>query len=216
MISINKKCLAIVLVILAILIIAVAAINLDKIKSMLATEKKMPIQEAANLAVDYINNNLLAEGASASLMNVAEESGLYRIHIKISDQEYDSYISQDGLILFPQNWVKLESQKEELPNEESPVVEDASLEILAKCLTEKGFKFYGSSSCSWCNKEKDLFGNAAQYLPYIECVGSDGQLAQACIDAKIESFPTWESPDGTKSPGFRTLEELSQSSGCSL
>lgn len=211
MISINKKYLIIVLIILAILAIAVFAIGPDKIKSMLAIEKKLPAQEAANLAIDYINKNLLSEGVTASLMNVVEESGLYRIHLKISDQEYDSYISKDGLILFPQNWVKLEPQKEE-----SPAVDTVALESLAKCLTEKGFKFYGSSSCSWCNKEKELFGEAAQFLPYVECTSPDGQMTQACKDANIESFPTWILPDGTQSSGFKTLEELSQLSGCSL
>jgi len=216
MISINKKYLIIVLIVLAILAVAVFALGPDKIKSMLAIEKKLPAQEAATLAIDYINKNLLSEGVTASLMSVVEESGLYRIHLKISDQEYDSYISKDGLILFPQNWVKLEPQKEESPEEESPAVDTVILESLAKCLTEKGFKFYGSSSCGWCNKEKDLFGDAVQYLPYVECTSPDGQMTQACKDANIESFPTWILPDGTKSSGFKTLEELSQLSGCSL
>jgi len=177
----------------------------------------MPIAKAADLAVDYINKNLLSEGATASLVNVVEESGLYKVHIKISDQEYDSYISKDGGILFPQNWIKLNTQVEESQVQNNEEVADPIVaEALAKCLTEKGFKFYGSSGCSWCNKEKTLFGVAAQYLPYVECTGSDGQLTQACVDAKIESYPTWELPDGTQSLGYKSIEELSQLSGCSL
>jgi len=212
MISINKKCLIIALIVLAILAITVFFIGPDKIKSMLAIENKLSPQEAASLAINYINKNMVSEGVTASLMSVISESGLYKIHLKISDQEYDSYITQDGSILFPQNWIKLEPPKEEPP----VVVDNAILEALAKCLTEKGFKFYGSSSCGWCKKEKDLFGSAVQYLPYVECSDSNGQLTQACKDAKIESFPTWALPDGTQSSGYKTLEELSKLSGCSL
>jgi hypothetical protein len=215
MISINKKCLMVVLIVLAILAIVVMVVGPEKVKNLVIGDK-LSSQEAANLAIEYINKNMVSEGATASLMDIVEESGLYKIHLKISDQEYDSYISTDGHILFPQNWIKLIETPKEEPAEEPAAVDSAVLEALAKCLTEKGFKFYGSSSCGWCKKEKDLFGSAVQYLPYVECSDSNGQLTQVCKDAKINSFPTWTLPDGTQSSGYKTLEELSQLSGCSL
>jgi len=64
-------------------------------------------EDLAQKAIDYINENMLSEGLTASLVNVVEESGLYKIHLEIGGEEYDSYISKDGKLLFPQNWVSL-------------------------------------------------------------------------------------------------------------
>src|SRR3989339_236015 len=52
-------------------------------------------------AVDYINNNQLAS-TPASLVSVSEESGLVKIKIKIGTNEFDSYATKDGKLLFPQ------------------------------------------------------------------------------------------------------------------
>lgn len=91
------------------------------------------------------------------------------------------------------------------------------LEVFAECLGQKGMKFYGASWCGWCQKEKELFGEAAKYLPYIECIdASTNQLTSECQKEGISGFPTWQLPDGTKSPGFKTLEELTELSGCQL
>lgn len=92
----------------------------------------------------------------------------------------------------------------------------AALESLAKCLTQKGAKFYGASWCGWCKKQKDLFGAAVQYLPYVECIDSTTQeLNQACQAADIQGFPTWEF-NGVKSPGYKEADKLAELSGCSL
>ena len=105
--------------------------------------------------------------------------------------------------------------EEELKEETPPV--GASLEAFAKCLNQKGMKFYGAYWCGWCNKQKELFGEAAQYLPYIECSDKEtGELTPECQTAGITGFPTWGLPDGTKYPGFKTLENLAELSGCQL
>ncbi len=87
----------------------------------------------------------------------------------------------------------------------------------AKCLSEKGVKFYGAFWCAHCNREKALFGNSVHYLNYIECSQPDGQRqTQACISANINSYPTWEFADGSRQTGELSLEQLSQKTGCSL
>ncbi len=211
------KTTKIVLIVLA--VSAIVWFGRDKIKQIFSIEE-IPAQEAANIAVTYINQNLLSEGYTASLLNVVEESGLYKIHIQIEDEEYDSYISKDGKLLFPQEWIDLKEEsikEEEVVGEETGQYSEETLTSLANCLTEKNFKFYGASWCGWCNKEKESFGNAAQYLPYVECSDEETQeTTQACVDAGVSSFPTWGLPDGTSSSGFKTIEELSELSGCSL
>jgi hypothetical protein len=52
-------------------------------------------------AVDYINNNQLS-ATPASLVSVSRASGLVKVKIKIGTSEFDSYVTKDGKLLFPQ------------------------------------------------------------------------------------------------------------------
>lgn len=58
-------------------------------------------QEAAEKAINFINQNLLSEGITASLIEVSEEMGLYKIKFDIEGQEIESYLTRDGKLLFP-------------------------------------------------------------------------------------------------------------------
>ncbi|MDI6592084.1 MAG: hypothetical protein QME61_04130 [Patescibacteria group bacterium] len=64
------------------------------------SEKFLSPQEAAEKAITYINQNLLRRGMTASLLNVAEENGVYKFHLKIGSNEFDSYVTKDGKLLF--------------------------------------------------------------------------------------------------------------------
>ena len=70
---------------------------------------QLSAEAAADKAVKYINDNkdTIANGMTASLVSVSEEGTVYKIHIKIGDGEYDSYVTKDGEFLFP-NAYKLE------------------------------------------------------------------------------------------------------------
>ncbi|PIN79674.1 hypothetical protein COV16_02875, partial [Candidatus Woesearchaeota archaeon CG10_big_fil_rev_8_21_14_0_10_34_8] len=54
------------------------------------------------------------------------------------------------------------------------------------------------------------------YMNHIECSTQSKSMTQKCIDAGIESYPTWEFGDGTRFVGELDFEQLSQASGCSL
>ncbi|MFA5987686.1 MAG: hypothetical protein WC797_03500, partial [Candidatus Paceibacterota bacterium] len=64
---------------------------------------------------------------------------------------------------------------------------DPQVTSLAQCLSDKGVKMYGAVWCSRCQAQKKLFGSAFKLINYVECTTD----AQKCIDAKIESYPTW-------------------------
>jgi len=90
-------------------------------------------------------------------------------------------------------------------------------DALAKCAAEKGVKFFGAFWCPHCQEQKTAFGNSARYLPYEECSTPDGSgQLQACTDEKIESYPTWQFPDGSRKSQVLTPEELSGLTGCPL
>ena len=52
-------------------------------------------------AIDYINNNQLSS-TPATLVKVSEASGLVKVTIKIGTNQFDSYATKDGKLLFPQ------------------------------------------------------------------------------------------------------------------
>jgi hypothetical protein len=62
----------------------------------------LPAQEAGQNAVNYINERFIKGENKAVLEKVEEESGLYKITIKIGENEYSSYITKDGRYLFPE------------------------------------------------------------------------------------------------------------------
>jgi hypothetical protein len=97
------------------------------------------------------------------------------------------------------------------------VPESGVYDSFAQCLTNKGVKFYGAFWCSHCQNQKKMFGSSAEYLPYIECSKPDGRsLTDACTEAKITSFPTWQLPDGTRREGEAPLALLAEQTGCEL
>jgi len=62
---------------------------------------------AVDNAIGFINDNMLMGMATAEVQDVTEEYGLYKVDLLISSttedlsQEYTSYITKDGKILFP-------------------------------------------------------------------------------------------------------------------
>jgi len=64
---------------------------------------RQPADEIAQKAVKFINENLLAPDSPASLISAdcLGKVGLCKFTIKINEREYDSYVSTDGGLLFP-------------------------------------------------------------------------------------------------------------------
>lgn len=65
---------------------------------------------------------------------------------------------------------------------------------LAKYITSLGGKMYGAFWCPHCYEQKQLFGDKAfQEIDYVECdPAGENPQTQACLAAKIESYPTWK------------------------
>ena len=65
------------------------------------TNPTMSANEASNKTIDYINNYLLQGQATATLISVKEDNGLYNLKFSIAGRNYDSYTTMDGKLLFP-------------------------------------------------------------------------------------------------------------------
>jgi hypothetical protein len=88
---------------------------------------------------------------------------------------------------------------------------------LARCLTEKGAKFYGAFWCPHCQTQKKWFGNSEKLLPYVECSQPNGKdRMQICIDKTIEQYPTWEFADGSRLMGEQQPATLAEKTGCAM
>ena len=99
-------------------------------------------------------------------------------------------------------------------------VPPGTYDALAKCLSEKGAKFYGAFWCPHCQDQKDIFGSSVEFLPYIECSDPNEKnssiFQQACKDANIKSYPTWVFADGSRLVGKQELSTLADKTGCQL
>lgn len=77
--------------------------------------KKISAKAAGEKAIEYINTNLMEPGTSATLESVSEKNGLYNIKIDIAGRGYDSYVTFDGNLLFPNSFeLNLESASPEV------------------------------------------------------------------------------------------------------
>lgn len=90
-------------------------------------------------------------------------------------------------------------------------------EAIAQCLFDKGVKYYATWWCPYCKKQEEVFGDAAELLPRIEC-HKDGENPQVAVCKKegVNGIPAWDFPDGTRVSGWKSLQKLSALSGCPL
>lgn len=98
-----------------------------------------------------------------------------------------------------------------------PVQGPTGTVALAQCLRDKKITMYGAFWCPHCQNEKQAFGDAFTYVPYIECSTPDGNGELAvCTDKEVKSYPTWVFPGGKRLVGEQGLTKLSEASGCPL
>ena len=77
---------------------------------------------------------------------------------------------------------------------------------------------YGAFWCPHCLEQKEAFADSFEYVNYIECgvKGDHKGQTQACKDAGIVEYPTWEFLDQSRVKGKQTFPFLSEKTGCPL
>jgi hypothetical protein len=143
-------------------------------------------QEAGEKAITFINQAILGGEMTASLLDVEESNGVYKIHIKIQDQEYDSYVTKDGKYLFPDGYdlepnsenTQTPDQQAETPKSDRP---DVKLFVMSYCP-------YGLQAQKMFLPVYELLGAKADmgvyFVNYImhEKQEIDENLVQYCIE----------------------------------
>ncbi len=94
----------------------------------------------------------------------------------------------------------------------------ATLAGFGRCLKSKGATLYGASWCPHCDAQRDLLGDAMDYVRYVECAadGDHDDVATTCKKAKIDGYPTWTFADGSREGGKQSLAELAAKTGCTV
>ena len=85
----------------------------------------------------------------------------------------------------------------------------------AKCITNTGARLYGAYWCPHCQDQKEMFGNAWEYINYVECSTLSGVgQKEECNQAEIDSYPTWVFSNGQRVSGQLSFQQLSEYTGC--
>lgn len=175
---ITKNLIPLAIVITGVCIaIAVIYINVGKCPS----ENWLSSQEAANKALDFINQNILSGQATASLVDIVEENGLYKMKTKIGEEELDLYVSKDGKLLFPQA-INLE----ETPTGQPTTQEEQKYTVGNFIISEDEvcrenempiIYFFGSKGCPHCTWEHPIVEKVAKdfegYISFHNNMDSD-------------------------------------------
>ena len=83
------------------LIVSIMTGGFSKFGGGTPTAAKLTEEEASEKALTFINENLLQPGTEATVMEVADENGLYKVQLDIGGRPFDSYVTKDGGMLFP-------------------------------------------------------------------------------------------------------------------
>ena len=150
--KINKN-LIVVIIVIVILIVIAFLYQKGQFKGM---GQSISSQQAAERAIGYINSNILAGGGTASLVGVTEANGVFKVSIKIGEQGYDSYVSKDGKLLFPEGY---EMDKKAEENTAATTSVGNFLTSDSEVCMENGkpiIYFFGSTGCPHCQWEHPI------------------------------------------------------------
>lgn len=173
-------------IIIAVVIVVVGGflyLSKDKI-----FQKNLTPQAAAEKAINYINTNILPEGMTASLVSVSEQNGVYKFHMKVGENEYDSYITKDGRYLFPEA-VELSTTTENQPEQNQAGENNAQTQKTDK----PEVKLFVMSFCPYGNLAEDIMKPVVDLLGskinlsvhYIVSKGSDGKYLSLHGDQEL-------------------------------
>ncbi len=97
----------------------------------------------------------------------------------------------------------LEAQVQEVQDKKDKKEQD-KYDALAKHLKEIGAKMYGTTTCSWCKKQKEEFGGALEKYKIYKEADTDKKIMQEAKELGIKGWPTWVFKTKEK-PGYRLV-----------
>lgn len=160
----NKKVALLIAISVVILALIITGATIFLLKEKKNKEEIAFSQKLKEKAISFINQNILAGKSTASITNISKDHGLYKIKLKIENNEFDSYISKDGALLFPQVVDLNVTPKTEAPKTPEANVNKkttvgnftVSENEICKDNGKPIVYFFGSEKCSHCVWEKPI------------------------------------------------------------
>jgi hypothetical protein len=155
---------------------------------------------------------LVLPGSSAEVMSLKEESGLYKVLVKITSagsvSYQEGYLTKDG---------KLLSMSDSTILVETSVKQIEKQKIFVKCLKDKDVRIFGINNQTVPGGvatilQLNILGRIYSPEIFINC---DGQLAQQCINAGISQVPSVV-VGGNIETGVKTIDWFESKTGCKL
>lgn len=152
----NKKLIIPALIVLAIVVISGIIYYQKEGKQTIG----MSPQEIGEKVINFINQNV--PGATASLIDIIEESGLYKITLKMEEEEFIFYVTKDGKLFFPQA-IDLTVELPQQEQESKMTIGNFSVSQDTVCQEEGKpiIYFFGSTGCSHCQWEHPVVEGVA-------------------------------------------------------
>ena len=175
----NKKFILPIAIIFAAVIIGGALVYTNQSKCDKYSSEILSSDAAGERAIAFINKNMLQEGFSASLLGVTKENELYKVKIKVGEEEFEPYVSLDGNMLFIQGV----SMKEESAAGAKSDKPDVKLFVMSHCP-------YGLQAQKALLPVMNLLKNKAEigiyFVNYImhDKIEIDENLRQYCIQSE--------------------------------
>ncbi len=196
------------IIIFTIFVLFFLFIGLTSLQEKECLEGQVSVEESRENIMKFINEDILMGRATASLLNLIEENGVYKITVELEGEEIDAYVSLDNKLFFPEafDMVNLPEREEE------DFSQDENIKNLVSCLEKEEFIIYGADWCGFCRQVVELFGGYAMVDPiYVECTDNP----EICNKENIEGYPTIKIK-GEIYTGQRTLEAFALGAGCSF
>jgi len=143
-------------IVIAGLLVSGALIFINQGKIEKGEEQILTPQEAAEKAINFINQNqnmFGLQGVTVSLVNAMEENGVYKFRLKIGENEFESYVTKDGELLFIEGIDLNPPVAKEIPKTDVP-----------------GVKLFVMAFCPYGNQAEELM------MPVVELLKNKAEI----------------------------------------
>jgi glutaredoxin len=138
-------------------------------------------EEASKIAINVINNEILQGQGVATLKEITSENGVYMIKIDLQGQEFSSYITKNGKMVFPYG-VAATSQEEESAQATKDIPKTEKSQAM---LFVMSFCPYGNQAEEAMAPVVSLLGDKADVqLHYVIYSNYNGGGSTYCLDSE--------------------------------
>jgi hypothetical protein len=102
------------------------------------TQENISLEQARVLAADFINGYLIQDGSQITIKSVTEENNLYKVVIAMNNgQEFNTWLTLDGKLFFPNDAMNIEQVKQEAQQKQSQGEANQAVQLADLPKTEK-------------------------------------------------------------------------------